>query len=340
MSAEPPLPHAALQQGLQTHYGLTVDRFEFLPHGTAPAYRAQGQSGTFFVKVLPGTPFWAEARQRVRAELPLLQALQAAVLQVQVPVPTLTGAAVGHTGGFTLAVHRWIEGVPLGQDWAAAQSELAALLGRLHALTPVLQASVSGWPVPPEDFGLPFADTLAADLQRVWMARPHDRPVVVALRALLHPHRAELRRLLAQARRFQQAARAATWPFVACHTDAHGGNVMRDEVGALWLIDWETARLAPAEHDLWMLEDMLPEVLPVYQAAAGHAFVPSPVLTGFYLCRRTLEDLAVDLQQLLHDPLSPEQDAAVLDVLTRFIVPALRQRRDVLERLEGQAGLA
>ena len=40
-------------------------------------------------------------------------------------------------------------------------------------------------------------------------------------------------------------------PFVLCHTDIHGGNLIRDPQGKLWLIDWENVMLAPKEADLF-----------------------------------------------------------------------------------------
>ena len=40
-------------------------------------------------------------------------------------------------------------------------------------------------------------------------------------------------------------------PFVLCHTDIHGGNLIRDPQGKLWLIDWENVMLVPKETDLF-----------------------------------------------------------------------------------------
>ena len=41
-------------------------------------------------------------------------------------------------------------------------------------------------------------------------------------------------------------------PFVLCHTDIHGGNLIRGTPqGKLWLIDWENVMLAPKEADLF-----------------------------------------------------------------------------------------
>ena len=138
------------------------------------------------------------------------------------------------------------------------------------------------------------------------------------------PHADDLERLLDAARSFQRAAREREVTFVLCHTDAPGGNVMRGAAGKLWIIDWETARLAPPEHDLWMLHARLPAVLSAYEAALGHPISLDLDLLGFYFYRRVLEDLAVDVNMILHENTRGEEDKANLDVLERFILPAAK----------------
>lgn len=336
MSAEPPLDHAALLRVLGSAYGLELDTVTFLPGGTAPAYRVEGAEGRVFVKVLPGTAYGAEVRERILAEVPLLRALRRLGILPRVPrpVPTRSGANLSHLEDSSLVVHEWIEGTNLGAEWTGALDELAPLLGRLHAATGAITGAVPRLPVPPEDFGLPFEEGLRRHLELLRGGLPGTRPGVRALRDLLLPYEPVLERLLAQARAFQAAARARSGPFAVCHTDAHGGNVMRDPGGNLWIIDWETARLAPPEHDLWMLHARLPEILPAYEAAAGRSADLDPDVLGFYFCRRALEDVTM----ILHQNTRPEQDEANLTVLERFILPSVAATEGELEALLAALG--
>ena len=48
--------------------------------------------------------------------------------------------------------------------------------------------------------------------------------------------------------------RADAAPFVITHGEPHPGNVLWSAQGPL-LLDWDTALLAPAGRDLWMLAD-------------------------------------------------------------------------------------
>lgn len=340
MSAEPALDHAALLRVLGSDYGLELDMVTFLPEGTAPAYRAEGRDGRYFVKVLPGTAYGAELRERVAAEVPLLGALRQLDLLPRVPRPVLTrsGTELSRVEDYSLVVHEWIEGDNLGSGWTGALGELTPLLGRLHAGTGAITAAVPRLPVPPEDFSLPFEEGLRRDLALLRGSLPDARPGVLALRDLLLPSGSVLERLLAQARSFQAAALARPRPFALCHTDAHGGNVMRDPSGELWIIDWETARLAPPEHDLWMLHERLPEILPAYEAAVGRSVDLDPDVLGFYFCRRALEDVALDVTMILHQNTRPEQDEANLTVLERYILPSVARTEGELEALMAALG--
>ncbi|WP_216326328.1 phosphotransferase enzyme family protein [Deinococcus aestuarii] len=340
MSAEPPLDHAAILSVLRSAYGLAADTLTFIPDGTAPAYRAEGPEGRSFVKVLPRTPSGQVMAGRVAAEVPLLRALwEGGVLaRVPRPVPTLAGADLADVEGHPLVVSGWIEGGALGEGWEAALGDLAPLLGRLHAGTAGVLGRVDRLPVSPEDFDLPFERGFLEDL-RFLRALPRDaRPGVHALRDLLLPREDEVRRLLERARSFQQAAQSRPRPLVVCHTDAHGGNVMRDVAERLWIIDWETARLAPPEHDLWMLGGRLAEVLPAYEEGAGRQVALDPDLLGFYLCRRVLEDLAADVDWVLHENTRAEEDAANLAVVERYVLPSLSRVGDDLDGLRQAVG--
>lgn len=277
MSAEPPLDHAAILGVLRSAYGLDAETVTFIPEGTAHAYRAEGPGGCLFVKVLPQTPSGRVMAGRVAAEVPLLRALRegGVLTRVPRPVPTLTGADLAEVEGFPLIVFEWIEGTTLGAGWEAALDDLAPLLGRLHGGTAEVMRQVSRLPVPPEDFDLPFESGFLEDLRVLRAVARDARPGVHALADLVLPREDEVQRLLERARSFQRVARARSRPFAVCHTDAHGGNVMREASGRLWIIDWETARLAPPEHDLWMLGARLAEMLPAYEGLCQGSYVRS-----------------------------------------------------------------
>ncbi len=76
---------------------------------------------------------------------------------------------------------------------------------------------------------------------------------------------------------------------VLTHGEPHPGNTMRTARGWL-LIDWESARLAQPERDLWLLGD-----LSAYPAATG--VEPVPELLELYALRWTLSDLGYEVSR-------------------------------------------
>jgi spectinomycin phosphotransferase len=335
VSAEPDLERTRILEVLGNEYGLRLDSIAFIPDGTAHAYRTEGMDGRYFVKLLPKAFYGAQMLERVTAEVPLLRALRHNDILTRVPrvLHTRDGADLSRIQDHPVLVYEWLEASNLSSRWTAALPELAPLLGRLHAGTRAITSSVTRLPVAPEDFGFPFETQLLENLHTLDTLPPEARPGVHALRDLLEPHRTALRELLERARFFQRAARARPREQVVCHTDAHGGNVMRDDHGDLWIIDWETARLAPPEHDLWMLHERLPEILPAYTNARGQDVRLDLDVIGFYFCRRVLEDVAVDVNMILHENTRPEQDTSNLEIVERYVLPSLSRLEVDLERL-------
>jgi Ser/Thr protein kinase RdoA (MazF antagonist) len=327
------LEPAVLLQGLRAAYGLDLERVAFLGAGTAHNYRAESADGRFFVKLVPKGAYGAAMLPRVQSEAPLLRALRGVLGRVPRVVRTLEGEDLARIAEYPVLVHEWIDGHALGDAWDSALPELAELLGRLHAGTLCITAGLERLPVPPEDFALPFERTLLEDLDSLRALPRAARPALHALKDLLEPHQAALRALLERTRAFHRTALERAPAFVVCHTDAHGGNVMGDSDGALWIIDWETARLAPPEHDLWMLGSRLAAVLPRYEAGLGRAARLEPDVLGFYVCRRVLEDIAMDIGMIARENTRPQEDNNNLEVIQRYILPALHAVDQNLEDL-------
>ena len=86
MAAEPLIASASLLRAVREHYGLEPHTLTFLPGGTAPAYRAEGPQGRWFLKVVPNTPYGLDLLGRVRAEVPLRYSFDAGSSTVKPPL--------------------------------------------------------------------------------------------------------------------------------------------------------------------------------------------------------------------------------------------------------------
>jgi spectinomycin phosphotransferase len=310
MPIEISIDRNALLEFVRSHYGLALTQLEYLNAGMVSAYRMTGPSESYFLKLFPNTPYGHEAASRLEGEHSLLLGLRESNVLERIPAPVraLDGSTISSFQGLSFAVYGFIEGHTIWDTWQDSLEGIAEILGRLHAGSPRLLARDLKFPMPEEDFELPFETRLLEDLNAFQFTDSVSRPGVLALRDVLLPRRDELLELLNRAKAFQSLVRYRPRKFVVTHTDLHGGNLLLDPTGVLWALDWETARVAPAEHDLWMVHSRFADFLPVYEQALGRRCEIDFDLLGFYFYRRNLEDLAMNVQQVMDGGRSDEQD--------------------------------
>ena len=90
-----------------------------------------------------------------------------------------------------------------------------------------------------------------------------------------------------------------------CHADIHAGNVLIDTNGALYLVDWDDAILAPKERDLMSIGAGLmgaghtpQEEETLFYSTYGQTQIDSIAL-AYYRYERIIQDLAVECKEIL-----------------------------------------
>jgi hypothetical protein len=168
--------------------------------------------------------------------------------------------------------------------------ELASMVGMLHSSTPQLAFEHPFI----EKFLTPFVPELVESLSDLKALQTTNRPGIQKLRDLVLPQGGLLQESLDRLSKLQSLAQAAGHPKVICHTDLHGGNLMRDDQGRLYLLDWENAMIAPREHDMiFFTEDH--QTWDTFWSTYSQYVTPvslDPDLLVFYFYRRNLEDVA------------------------------------------------
>lgn len=317
MRVEIPVNRDALLETVRTTYGLNFSSLEYLGLGMVNAYRTTSAHESYLLKLFPNTPYGREAAARLDGEHALLIALrsEAIVSRIPWPVRALSGASRASFGDMAFALYDWIEGETLWGRTDSVLESVAGILARLHAGAPKLLSRTLTLPLPEEDFGLPFEAELLHDVSSLERLASNARPGVLALRDLMLPRQNELLAKLEHARYFQRLARSRPRPRVVAHTDMHGGNLLLDNQGQLCVLDWEMARIAPPEHDLWMFHERLEDFLSVYDANLTTPAELDADVFGFYFYRRTLEDIAVDVRTIVNGDSSDEQAGHDLEII-------------------------
>ena len=299
MKYEPAIDRVRLIETALDRYGFPVDRLEFVPVGYAAAcYTVQCADGArYFLKVWPDRPGGRPSPTWREGTLHLTRALHERGLypRVPYPIPARDGAlwVAGDWGPF--AVFPFLAGESPPPWSPALWDELARAIATIHRATPALADVLP----PRETFAIPFEADLRRGLATVGRIGPGERPGRRALRALVLPRRDEILAQLARLRRLQGAVGRLASPFVLCHTDIYGDNLLVDDQGRLSVLDWDEAVVAPPEYDLYEgpREDFA-RFLAVYAAAGGAGPLHLDHF-AFALLRRHVGDMAVLLLSIL-----------------------------------------
>jgi Phosphotransferase enzyme family len=197
-----------------------------------------------------------------------LLATEGALGFVVAPIPALDGRTLYRFDeGYSVVLHPFIEGESADDGDGGYRTDedrhaVVAVVGDLHAATALVQ-DVATW----DDLKVPLRESLVDALTRVGMAWDTG-PYGGNARALLDRHAGDVERLLDA---FDSlAARVAAEPerYVMTHGEPGAQNVMIVD-GDYCLIDWESARLAAPERDLWDLDPGDGCVIAAYQARTG-----------------------------------------------------------------------
>lgn len=316
MKSEPAIHTSVVLEAIRQAYGLPVERVTFFTTGwVSYCYRAETAAGERYLLKLydqsAPAPLLASSRDFY---LPLTHQLCTSQLlpQIACPVPARDGSFSVSAVPYLLILFHFIEGEEVGFGTLPDEIlvKLAGLVGRLHKSTRNLQLAN---PLV-ERFEIAFEDVLPAGLEALANLGPGARAGLRAFQELLLSHRSEIRGYLDRLKGLQGVVRTRASEMVVCHTDLHGGNLLVDSGGNLYILDWEGAMLSPPEQDLFFFagEDTFWDLFwPNYEREFGPARLDVDTL-GFYYYRRGLEDLAEWVQRFLYGDQDEEQERSSL----------------------------
>lgn len=120
----------------------------------------------------------------------------------------------------------------------------------------------------------------------------------------MREHRAEIQRLVNVAESLGQKIQEQSPACVLCHSDIHGGNVLIDKNGAIYIVDWDEPIMAPKERDLMFIGGGVgnvwnnPHEEEFFYKGYGKAEIDRRIL-AYYRHERIVEDIAEYGQALL-----------------------------------------
>jgi len=242
------------------------------------------------------------------------------------PLPTLSGQPFSLRDGARLSLAPWITGRSAMQTGMALPQWLAfgELLARVHGaqLPPTVMGELAT-----EDYCTPDTVAVRAFDQRIrGGAVPAGHPLAAGLTDDWLAAADHLRTISEQTDRLGDELRDSAAPLVLCHADAHTGNVLVDDDGQVWLLDWDEAVLAPRERDLMFVVGGVLTDAPVtaeqqrwFFEGYGEARI-DPVRLAYYRCSWAMQDVAGFASLILDGAGRPEAERAEALALFRSLL--------------------
>lgn len=299
MTEKQPFSSQSIIDCLKANYGLAITALMLLPLGAdmnASVYKAETQSSqSYFVKLKRG--------HRYDISVSILALLQASGIQKIIPpVKTTNGKLTQHINDFTLTVYPFIDGqngfcYNLTDDqWIA----LGNVLRQVHEFD--VPSSIKDL-IRKEAYSDKWRKTVRA-LDAYIDKTLNGDEAALKLQSFMREHRASIRRLVDRADALSQKVQEQSSEFVLCHSDIHGGNVLIDENGSLFIVDWDDPIMAPKERDLMFIGGGVanvwnnPREEEFFYKGYGKTKI-NPALLAYYRHERIVEDIAEYGQALL-----------------------------------------
>ncbi|HIS69487.1 MAG TPA: aminoglycoside phosphotransferase family protein [Candidatus Gallacutalibacter stercoravium] len=266
--------------------------------------------GKYFLKLydsrLAITPRCIAALPEQLAVLDKLYRTSALADRICHPIPTVQGALFFAHHLITGVLFNLIPGAAVGYGNAYSNEELrqlAAIVKDLHAVDIGPYEKLC----PKEEYDLRFCVRLQQMMQTIVEdGGGFPEPFCQAARQ----YYGVLVSQIQHTQKLAQLLKKKELPFVLCHTDIHGGNVMRDPKGKLYLIDWENVILAPKEADLFSFYEE--DYFPLFAQS-----VEKEAIT-YYITRRDLEDIWEFYRSLQNGEYEEPEQQEVLGHVTRI----------------------
>lgn len=322
MLEKPDISDAAILSCLQEAFGLDLAHLTFLPLGAdldTAVYRATTANETaYFVKLRRGS------FDQAAVAVPKFLSDQG-LRQIIPPLPTLSGQLWANFGPDKLILYPFVVGQNGFQVKVSDRQrvELGAALKRLH--TAQIPAALTHG-VRREDFSPRWREMVTAFLAHLEDHSFTDS-VAVETAVFLQSKHAETQELLHRAAALARLLQAQPPPFTLCHGDIHGWNLLLNEGGNLYIVDWDTLVFAPKERDLMFVGcglggngHTLQEEERLFYQGYGQTEV-NAIALAYYRYERIVEDIAVECQQIFHSDEGGEDHIQALAYLQSNYAP-------------------
>jgi len=304
---------------LKANYGIPVSTLMPITDGAdlfSEAYKAETTNQiSYFVKLKQGIHH--------AIGISLQQLLHNAdIQQIISPIKTIDNKLSQIFNDFTLIVYPFINGQNgfdrnLNKDqWI----ELGNALKQIHEFNVPLSIKKK---IRHESYSSKWREAVRSIYDRIDSEKSDD-PIIQELLVFMKNHKETILRLVNAAEKLSKKIQKKDPGFVLCHSDIHAGNVLIQDDGKIYIVDWDSPIMAPKERDLMFIGGGVgnvwnnPREVEFFYQGYRIAAVDMEILY-YYRCDRILEDIAIYYQDLLSS--GKDNKAEIYTLLTDIFKP-------------------
>lgn len=306
---------------LKANYDIAVTLLTLLPIGAdmnASVYKAETESSqSYFVKLRRG--------HRYDVSVALLALLQASgIQQIIPPIKTTNGELTQHISDSTLTVYPFVHGQNgfchnlTDDQWIV----LGKVLRQVHEFD--VPSSVKDL-IRKETYSDKWRKAVRSLYSHIDGNLNGDE-AALQLQTFMGERKEIIHHLVNRAEALSQKIQEQSAEFVLCHSDIHGGNVLIDESGSIFIVDWDDPIVAPKERDLMFIGGGVANVWnnpceeELFYKGYGQTDINRTIL-AYYRHERIVEDIAEYGQALLLTPDGGEERSTMFEQFKGMFEP-------------------
>jgi spectinomycin phosphotransferase len=322
MLEKPELKAKQIIDCLRAEYGLSVETISFLSLG-ADVDTSVGRVRTkdrvdYFVKLRRGN--FNEASVTIPSFLNA-----SGIEQVIPPLTTRNGQLWTNLYPFKITLYPFVDGQP-GLDIKMSEQqwfEFGKALKRFH--TANFPEVLTGG-IPRDDFSPRWRDFVSTYLVHVEKIA-FNKAIEMEAAKVLKFRKAKILEIVRRAEQLALRVQEELLEFILCHSDIHGYNLLIDNKGALYIVDWDGLTFAPKERDLMFIggghgdSGYTPqEEEAMFYQGYGDANINQTAL-AYYRYERIILDIADDCSIIFSSDEDEAHQTAALEDLTNKFLP-------------------
>ncbi|WP_256208783.1 aminoglycoside phosphotransferase family protein [Paenibacillus sp. CF384] len=249
------------------------------------------------------------------------------------PIKNRSGDFSTTCNAFTVVLFNYIHGESLADAYPFSNEILESIaksVAALHRITPNIDKSL----VRTESFDISFECDLEKCISLLESTVTFDNLSKQSLREHVLPKKEQIYVLLNFVRKLRLAAISDNHEYVLCHGDMWGGNLIRHD-NVLFVIDWESALIAPLEFDLiGYIGEEFDVFFSAYEQHTGKSVALDLDLLRFYAYRHHLRNLTNWLLNILYRNTENAQNENDLEMILYHCMNRWDQIEPMLKEVE------